>query len=109
MKKNYLLIGCLVFPILAVIAFFIGLKSAHEQSQLFQASQEQFLAATSIQPAWLMITTKSNYSFMGNKTASVDEICTKIKEAAMDKNVKGIFINPTFVQIRTCPVSMKLV
>ena len=103
MKKNYLLIGCLVFPILAVIAFFIGMKYPMKSvSYSRPVSSNTWLQ---ISPAGIVNDyNEVEYGFMGS-TASVDEICSKIREAAFDKNVKGIFINPYFVQIRTSGIN----
>lgn len=103
MKKNYLLIGCLVFPILAVIAFFIGMKYPMKSVSYTRPIKTN---------TWLQISPSglvSDYSevefgFMG-KTTSVDEICSKIKDAAFDKNVKGLFISPVFMQTQTSGIN----
>ena len=99
MKKNYWLIGCLIFPILAVIAFFIGMKNPLKTGSYVRPVKSY---------TWLQISpggmvndyNEVEYGFMG-RTASVEEICSKLKEAAFDKNVVGVFIDPMFVQIRT--------
>lgn len=103
MKKNYFLIGCLVFPILAVIAFFIGLNRPISKTTYVKPVKTN---------SWLLINptgvvvdyNEVEYGFMG-KTTSVDEICSKIKDAAYDKNIKGIFIEPTFVQINMAGIN----
>ncbi len=97
MKKNYFLIGCLVFPILAVIAFFIGLNRPISKTTYVKPVKTN---------SWLEISPTGivsdydevEYGFMG-KTNSVEEICSKIRDAAYDKNIKGIYIEPTFAQI----------
>jgi len=97
MKKNYLLFGCLAFVVLAVIAFFFGLNLPMKKLNYNKPVRTN---------SWLLINptglvqdyNEVDYGFMG-QTGSVEEICSKIKDAAFDKNIKGILINPTFVQI----------
>ncbi len=103
MKKNYLLIGCLVFPILAVIAFFIGLNRPVRNVAYSKPVKSD---------SWLQISptgiiedyNEVNRSFMAN-TTSVQDICTKINDAAFDKNIKGIMLQPSFIQIRTAGIN----
>jgi protease-4 len=103
MKKNYLLIGCLVFPILAVIAFFIGLNRPVRNVAYSKPVKSD---------SWLQISptgiiedyNEVNRSFMAN-TTSVQDICTKINDAAFDKNIKGILLQPSFIQIRTAGIN----
>lgn len=103
MKKNYLLIGCLVFPILAVIAFFIGLNRPVRNVAYTKPVKSD---------SWLQISptgivedyNEVNRSFMAN-TTSVQDICTKINDAAFDKNIKGILLQPSFIQIRTAGIN----
>jgi protease-4 len=98
MKKNFLLIGCLAFPILATIAFFIGMHRPVSQVSYYKPVKSN---------AWLQISPSGivedynevDYGFMGSMT-SIEDICTKIRDAALDKNVKGIFLKPGFTQIR---------
>jgi protease-4 len=98
MKKNYLLIGCLAFPILAIIAFYIGLHRPVENTNHYKPVKTNI---------WLEISPSGivedynevDYGFMGNVT-SIEDICTKIRDAAQDKNVKGILLLPSFTQIR---------
>jgi protease-4 len=97
MKKNYLLFGCLVFLVLAGIAFFIGLHISAKKLNYVKPIQRN---------SWLLINpsglvqdySEIDYSFMGN-VPSVNSMCLKIREAAFDKNIRGIIIKPVFLQI----------
>jgi protease-4 len=103
MKKNYFLIGCLAFPILAIIAFFIGLKQPVDKVAYTKPVKSN---------SWLQISPSGivsdynevEYGFMGKNT-SVEDICAKIRDAAFDKNIKGIFIKPGFIQINLAGVN----
>lgn len=103
MKKNFFLIGCIAFPILAVIAFFIGLKQPYNRYDYSKPVKSN---------SWLQISPNGmvmdynevEYGFMG-KFTSVDDICSKIKKAAFDNNIKGIYIKPGFIQINTTGIN----
>ncbi len=101
MKKNFILIICIVFPVLAVIAFFIGLNQpAKDMTYVKPMKSNTWLQ---INPAGVIEDyNEIEYDFgFGNmnSSSSVEEICSKIKQAANDKNVKGIIINPGFIQV----------
>ena len=97
MKKNFLLIGCLIFPLLAIIAFFIGFSQPVKDMKYTKPVKTD---------AWLQLNVTGvvedyNEVEMGfvDNVSSVEDICSKIKAAADDKNIKGIIITPTFAQI----------
>ncbi|MFO7660122.1 MAG: signal peptide peptidase SppA [Candidatus Cloacimonadaceae bacterium] len=103
MKKNYWLIGCLIFPILAVIAFFIGMKYPMKSVSYTRPVKNN--AWLEISPGGLVNDyNEVEFGFMG-KTSSVEEICSKIKDAAFDKNVQGLFISPVFMQTQTSGIN----
>lgn len=97
MKKNYFLIGCIAFPIIAIIAFFIGMKQPLKTPTYTKPVRSN---------SWLQITAggmvqdynEIEMSFMGS-SPSVEEICAKVKDATFDRNIKGIVIKPFFTQI----------
>lgn len=103
MKKNSLLIGCLAFPIIAVIAFLIG---------YFQPVKDMNYAKPTKSNSWLEINPtgviedyseiEDNMGFGSmflKSSSSVEDICSKIRLAANDKNIKGIVITPGFIQV----------
>jgi protease-4 len=97
MKKNYFLFGCLIFVVLAVLAFFIGLNLPGKKPAYTQpVKSDSWLV---FNPSGFISDYKEvEYGFMGG-TSSVEEICSKIRSAADDKNIRGILIRPLFTQI----------
>jgi protease-4 len=101
MKKNFLLIGCLTLPIIAIIAFFIGLNQPVKDMRHVSSTKSN--TWLQIDPSGVIedyneVQSDYNFSFM-NSNSSVEDICSKIKLAASDKNIKGIVIAPEFVQV----------
>ena len=98
MQKNYFLFGCLIFIVLAVIAFFIGLNLPMRKvsSYSMPAKSDSWLL---LNPSGVVTDySEVEYGFMG-KNQSVADICAKLRAAATDKNVKGILIRPVFSQL----------
>ncbi|MDZ4182021.1 MAG: S49 family peptidase, partial [Candidatus Cloacimonadaceae bacterium] len=100
MKTNKgILIGCIAFPVILVIAFFIGFAT-----RFSTGGYTTKLASES----WLMLDSQgmiadyteiSNTGFFGAGKASAEDISRKIRYAASDKKIKGILIKPGFIQI----------
>ncbi len=97
MQKNYWLIGCLVFPLIALLVFFIGYRmTVSAAAPRKPVSSDTWLR---LNPAGMVNDyNEIAYGFMG-ANLSVEEICTRIKAAAADKRVRGILIQPSFAQI----------
>lgn len=97
MKKNYFLFGCLIFVILAIAAFFVGMNlPMKKQAYIMPVKSDSWLL---INPAGMVGDYEEvEYGFMGGGT-SVEEMCSKIRHAKTDKNIKGILIRPLFAQI----------
>jgi protease-4 len=101
MKKHFLLIGCLAFPLIAIIAFFIGLNQPVKDMGSAKPLKDN--SWLHLNPAGVIadyneVEADFGLGFM-NSSSSVEEICTKIKLAASDKNIKGIIITPSFIQL----------
>jgi len=99
MKKHFLLIGCLAFPVIAIIAFFIGLNQPVKDMRYTKSIKDK---------TWLQLNPSGviadyNEVDMGlgfmSSPSSVQDICAKIKLAATDKNIMGLVITPSFVQV----------
>lgn len=94
-----LLIGCLVFPLILIVAFGIGFcSSAGKFGTGLSTSYKSWLV---LDPAGIV----SDYSevqssgFFGSGSSSSEELIAKIKTAADDKRIKGMLIKPGFLQI----------
>ena len=98
-RNKGFLIGCLIFPILVIIAFFIGFRA-------FSSS----IPSTSVvsRDSWLLINPSgpiTDYSeiphsnFMNLGSLSVQDICQKIEQAADDHRISGIVLRPRWAQI----------
>jgi protease IV len=98
MKKNYFLIGCLVFVVLAVAAFFVGLNLP-KRSMMSYNKPVKSNAWLQINPTGMVMDYSEIEDGFRGKNSSVQEICAKISAAATDKNIKGILLKPYFVQL----------
>ncbi len=99
------MIGCLIFPLLVIIAFFIGFRT-------FSKSMPS--ATTIYSDSWLLINPSglvSDYNeipysnFLNLGSASVEDICRNIGLAADDSRIQGIILRPRFAQISYSGIS----
>ncbi|MDP2173831.1 MAG: signal peptide peptidase SppA [Candidatus Cloacimonadaceae bacterium] len=100
MKTNKgILIGCIAFPLVLVLAFFIGFVT-----KIGSGGYGTKLVSDS----WLLLDSRgmiSDYNeitstgFFGSGQASTEDVCRKIRSAATDKKIKGILIKPAFIQV----------
>ncbi|MFB3844846.1 MAG: signal peptide peptidase SppA [Candidatus Cloacimonadaceae bacterium] len=99
MKKNYFLTGCLIFIVLAVIAFFLGLNMPKRHLEVTYSKPTKTGTWLQISPMGMVPDyNEIAYNLRGNNY-SVQDLCAKITTAATDKNIKGILIRPYFSQI----------
>ncbi|MDY0151595.1 MAG: signal peptide peptidase SppA [Candidatus Cloacimonas sp.] len=99
-KNKALLWGCLIFPLAIIVAFIIGFVSTIGTGKV---SSPKIPAN-----AWLRVNPSaavSDYSEMeslkwfGSSQNSVEDMASKIRAAATDKRIKGMLIEPKFIQI----------
>lgn len=97
-KNKTILIGCIAFPVILVIAFFIGFISTRNA-----------IGTTAKVPsdAWLHVNPTamiSDYSeimplkWFGSSMNSAEEMACKIRAAATDPRIKGLLIEPHYIQ-----------
>ncbi|MEF3695456.1 MAG: signal peptide peptidase SppA [Candidatus Cloacimonadota bacterium] len=100
MKKNtgYLLLGLVIFLVLAIGAFWLGYTSGKS----FMGTSKQTVAKNS----WLLVNPSGlvkDYNevelggFWGGHQTSVEDMNRRIRSAAKDKNIKGILLEPSFM------------
>jgi len=97
-NKRFLLIGCIAVPIILIVAFWIGYSMTAGM-----AGPRKTVAKNS----WLIVDPSgmvADYNelqtndFWDWGQPSVEDICRKIRYAAKDSKIKGILLEPSFVQ-----------
>jgi len=98
-KNKTLLIGCIIFPVILIIGFIIGFVSTFGSG---------FSSKTKVpDSAWLrlnptaMIGDYNEYDtpkWLGSSAISANELIAKIEAAKSDKRIKGMLIEPGFIQ-----------
>lgn len=97
--KKSLLIGCLVVPLIIIIAFYIGFNSTMGKASGSKApSRDSWLVLNSsgVIPAYNEL--EYNELF-GMDQPSVPEICGRIRAAGKDNRIKGLFLEPGFIEV----------
>jgi len=98
-RKNNLLVGCIVFIIVAIVAFGIGFRMIGGKFSNLQSIKSN---------TWLLINPSgmiSDYneiqyaSFMGYNQTSVTEIVSAIQKARDDSKITGILFRPQYAVI----------
>jgi len=98
-KNKTLLIGCIAFPVILIVGFIIGFVSTFSSN---------YGAKTKVpDQAWLrlnptaMIGEYNEYNtpkWLGSSSVSANELIAKIGAAKSDKRIKGMLIEPGFIQ-----------
>lgn len=100
MKNKAFLFGCIVFPLILVIGFFVGFISSFKEGA--GPSPKKVPS-----DAWLLLNPSAmipDYNEMqpvrwfGSGMISVEETVSKIMSAATDSRIKGMFIEPSYIQ-----------
>lgn len=94
-----LLIGCLVFPLILIVAFGIGFcSSAGKLGSGASVSSNSWLV---LDPAGMITDYNEVQSsgMFGSGISSAEELIARIKTAADDKRIKGMLIKPGFLQV----------
>lgn len=99
-KNKALLWGCIVFPVAVIVAFAIGFISTFSQGNFTNTTKMP-------DDAWLRVnpsTSISDYNEMeavkwfGSSQYSAQDMAVKIRAAANDKRIKGMLLEPKFIQ-----------
>jgi protease-4 len=100
MKNKAFLFGCIVFPLILVIGFFVGFISSFKEGG--SPSPKKVPSE-----AWLLLNPSAmipDYNEMqpvrwfGSGMISAEEMVSKIMSAATDSRIKGMFIEPSYIQ-----------
>ena len=104
-KTKGIVIGCLVFPLILIVAFVIGFYAfAKDVSSTKKISSDSWLM---INPTGML----SDYSEVRNanifdyRQTSVEDICVKIRAAATDSRIRGMVIRPKMLEISYVGIS----
>lgn len=98
-KNKALLLGCIIFPVILIVAFFVGFISTIGTGSV---STPKVPA-----DAWLRVNPSaavSDYNelqsvkWFGSSKNSAEDMARKIRSAATDKRIKGMLIEPKFIQ-----------
>ncbi|MDZ4122414.1 MAG: S49 family peptidase, partial [Candidatus Cloacimonadaceae bacterium] len=103
-SKKYL-IGCLIFPLLVALAFFIGYRSVSKSmpaTKIIPDGSWLVISPTGIIPEYSEIRQTNIFNL---STDSVEEICAKILAAKEDRKIKGLILRPRFAQISYAGIS----
>jgi protease-4 len=99
-NKKALLLGCIIFPVVLIVAFIIGFVSTF--------GKETFSTAKVPSDAWLHLNPSAlindyneieQMKWFSSVTLSSQEIAAGIRSAAKDSRIKGLLIEPNFIQI----------
>lgn len=99
-NKKILLLGCIIFPVALIVAFIIGFVSTFG-GKSFSSPKVPSEAWLKLDPAALV----SDYNeleqpkWFSSAALSSHEIAQKIRAAAKDSRIKGMLIEPRFIQI----------
>lgn len=93
-----LLIGCIAFPLILILVFFIGFGVSVNRLKTGKPSIAK--------DSWLLVNTTGEVrdyneietgSFFGIANPSTRDICERIRAAATDGKIKGIMLEPSFI------------
>jgi len=99
-NKKALLLGCIIFPVVLIVAFIIGFVSTF--------GRETFSTAKVPSDAWLHLNPSAlindyneieQMKWFSSVNLSSQEIAAGIRAAAKDSRIKGMLIEPNFIQI----------
>jgi len=99
-SKKALLLGCIIFPLALIVAFAIGFVSTFGSSSMPKAKVPS--------EAWLKLNPAAmindyneleQMKWFGSASLSAQELAEKIRSAARDERIKGMLIEPNFIQI----------
>lgn len=98
-KNKTILIGCIAFPVILIIAFLIG----------FFSTKNSLGVSTKVPTeAWLHVNPTAmiaDYSeimpmkWFGSSMNSAEDMARKIRAAATDSRIKGLLIEPHYIQV----------
>lgn len=93
-----LLIGCIAFPLVLLLVFFIGFGVSYKRLKPGTPSVSK--------DSWLVIDSSGeirdynemeSFSYFGMDSPSTRDICDRIRAAATDPKIKGILLEPAFI------------
>ena len=104
-KSKGIVIGCLVFPLILIVAFVVGFYAfAKDAKSSKKITNDSWLV---INPTGML----SDYSEVQNaqifdyQQTSVEDMCVKIRAAATDSRIRGILLRPKMLQISYSGIS----
>ncbi len=99
-NNKYLLFGCIFLPVVIVVAFIIGFVSTFG-NRTFSTPKVPSDAWLRLNPSALVndYNEMEQMRFFGSVNASSQDICDKVRAAAKDDRIKGMLIEPNFIQI----------
>lgn len=100
MKNKAFLFGCIVFPLILIIGFFVGFISSFKDGASFSPKKVPSDAWLQLNPSTIIpdYNEMQPMRWLGSGMLSAEEIIGKIKAAATDSRIKGLLIEPSFIQ-----------
>ncbi|PKN73508.1 MAG: signal peptide peptidase SppA [Candidatus Cloacimonetes bacterium HGW-Cloacimonetes-3] len=99
-KSKPILIGCIIFPLILIVGFFIGFISTIGSGGNLSKTKIPSNAWLRVNPSAVI----SDYSemqpikWLGDSGNSAEDMARKIRAAAGDSRIKGMLLEPSFIQ-----------